>query len=111
MRNLVLVSAVLCLLSACQSDDAFVGQWVGVKNDCATLEVVKNGDALLANIKTPNIFMGGYSKMSVPAVVKDGVLSIHLSRPVVMTIDEASKELVGGEGRYRRPNGSEKCAK
>lgn len=108
MRNLVVVSAVAFLLSACQNDDEFIGQWVGVKNVCSTLEVVKNGDQLLANIKAPDLFMGGFNRMSLPAVAKDGMLTVQASAPVVMTIEKATNELVGGNARYRRPNGSEK---
>lgn len=110
MRKLVSMLAGFCLLSACQKDDEFIGQWVGVKNDCAMLEIVQNGDHLLAKIKTPDIFMGGYSRMSVPALVKDRTLIVQLSRPVIATIDKTSGELVGENISYRRPNGSEKCA-
>lgn len=109
MRKLLLASAALVLLSACQDTDEFVGQWVWVKNDCSTLEIVKNGNQMLAHIKTPNPFLGGYYKNSAPATAKDGVLTIQLSQPMVMTIEKASGELVGKD-RYRRPTGAEKCA-
>lgn len=108
MRTIILASALLCFLAACQKDEEFVGQWVGVKNECATLEIAKNGDQLMAKIREPNIFMGVYSQTSVPAVIKDGMLSVQMSKPVTMSIDKASGELVGEKLRYRRPNGTEK---
>lgn len=110
MRNVMLVSVmVTSLLTACQNDGEFVGKWVGVKSDCTTMEIVQNGDHLLAKIKTPDMFMGGYAKMSVPATAKDGMLSINMSHTVTMTIEKSSGELVGENVRYRRPTGNEKC--
>lgn len=112
MRKLLLASALLCFLTGCQKGDEFVGQWVGVKNECATIEIVQNGDQMMAKIREPNIFMGVYSQTTVPAVVKDGTLSVQMSKPVAMTIEKASGELVGANLRYRRPNGNEKkCGK
>lgn len=108
MRKIFLASALLCLLAACQKGEEYVGQWVGVKNECATLDIVQNGDQLMAKIREPNIFVGLYSQTTVPAVIKDGMLSVQMSKPVVMSIDKSSGELVGEKLRYRRPNGSEK---
>lgn len=109
--KIVRCGAVLAfLLAGCGDSDQYVGQWVFSKNECSTLNIVKNGSDFIVNVVAPGFL--GLQELSLPGSVKDGKLYVESrGQTTPLFINKSNSALVSPSGEYHRRTDKDKdCA-
>ncbi|WP_434152201.1 hypothetical protein ACR2R6_23380 (plasmid) [Methylocaldum gracile subsp. desertum] len=99
-----LIAIALSFLAGCGGHGSeYVGKWVNVKNDKTILEIARNGESFMIRETTPNLFTGKVGTTSVPALLKDGVLTVQVGwSSVSFALDKSTGNLTNGLAEYKR---------
>lgn len=77
MRNLIFVGAMALSLAACNdSTTQFIGHWEQIGKNCSTMDIEKNGDAMLIKVKAPGMF--GREAAAFPGVMNGETLNVTI---------------------------------
>lgn len=93
------------------SGSNYVGDWVSLKNECATISIKKNGDHFIIHTVSPGFF--GLETYNFPGTLVDGVMQMNVQSGVVsLLIDQKSGNIITPKVEYQRLQGVKKdCSK